>query len=97
MTRLLLYKNKFNNIGDHRFPMLALNSSQNQLKLKQGWYKDMRSWLNHWEINENVALQNINIIKNIVTSKFEEKMWCEKDLAAKIKLRYYKEVINLPL
>ena len=21
-------------------------------------------------------------------------MWCEKDLAAKIKLRYYKEVIN---
>ena len=32
--------------------------------------------------------------KKIVTSKFKEKMWCEKDLAAKRKLRYYKEVIN---
>ena len=37
---------------------------------------------------------NINNIKNIVTSKFKEKMWCEKDLATKRKLRYYKEVIN---
>ena len=49
--------------------------------------------LNHWEIDENVALQNINNIKNIVTTKFKEKMWCEKDLATKRKLRYY-EVIN---
>jgi len=97
MTRLLLYKNKLNNIGDHRLPMLALNSNQNHLRLKQGWYKDMRSWLNHWEINENVALQNINNIKNIVISIFKEKMWCEKDLEAKRKLRYYKEVINLTL
>ena len=45
-------------------------------------------------IEENVALQNINNIKNIVTSKFKEKMWREKDLEAKRKLRYYKEVIN---
>ena len=45
------------------------------------------------EIDENVALQNINNIKNIVTSKFKEKMWCEKDLEAKKKLIYY-EVIN---
>ena len=30
----------------------------------------------------------------IVTSKFKDKMWCEKDLEAKKKLRYYKEVIN---
>ena len=29
-----------------------------------------------------------------VTSNFKEKMWCEKDLEAKRKLRYYKEVIN---
>ena len=49
--------------------------------------------LNHWEIDENVALQNNNNIKNIVTSKFKEKLWCEKDLEAKRKLRYYKEVI----
>ena len=47
--------------------------------------------LNYWEINENYALQNI---KNIVTSKFKEKMWCEKDLVAKRKLNYYKKVIN---
>ena len=75
MTRLLLYKYKINNTGDHRLPKIALNSSQKQLRLKRGWYKDTRSWLNHWEIDENVALQNINNIKNIVTSKFKEKMW----------------------
>ena len=39
-------------------------------------------------------MQNINNIKNIVTYKFKEKMWCEKDLEAKRKLRCYKEVIN---
>ena len=94
MTRLLLYKHKINNMGDHRLPKLGLNSSKNQLRLKRGWYKDTRAWLNHWEIDDNVALQNINNIKNIVTSKFKEKMWREKDLEAKIKLRYYKEVIN---
>ena len=29
ITRLLLYKHKINNMGDHRLPKLALNSSQN--------------------------------------------------------------------
>ena len=33
----------------------------------------------------------INNIRNIVTSKFKEKLWCEKYLEAKRKLRYYKE------
>jgi len=94
MARLLLYKHEINNMRDHRIPKLALHSSQNHLRFKQGWYKDTRAWLNHWEIDENVALQNINNIKNIVTSKFKEKMWREKDLEAKIKLRYYKEIIN---
>ena len=94
MKRLLLYKHKLNNVGDHRLPTLASNSSHNHLRFKRGWYKDTRAWLNHWEIDENVALKNINNIKKIVTSKFKEKMWCEKDLAAKRKLRYYKEVIN---
>ena len=79
---------------DHRLPKLALNSSQNHLRLKRGWYKDTKAWLNLWEIDENDALQNINNIKNIVSSMFKEKMWCEKDLEAKRKLRYYKEVIN---
>ena len=36
----------------------------------------------------------INNIKNIVTSKFKDKLWCEKDLEAKRKSIYYKEVIN---
>ena len=83
MGRLLLYKNKINNMGDHRLPKIALNSNQNHLRLKRGWYKDTRSWLNHWMIDENVALQNINNIKNIIASKFKEKLWCEKDLEAK--------------
>ena len=39
-------------------------------------------------------MKNINNIKNIVTSKFKEKMQCEKDLEARIKLRYYKDIIN---
>ena len=67
MTRLLLYNHKINNMGDHKLPKLALNSSQNHLRLKWGWYKDTRAWLNHWGIDENVALQIINIIKNVFT------------------------------
>ena len=94
MARLLLYKHEINNMRDHRIPKLALHSSQNHQRFKRGWYKDTGAQLNHWEIDENVALQNINNIKNIVTSKFKEKMWCEKDLEAKRKLRYYKEIIN---
>ena len=73
-------------MGDHRLPKLAFNSIQNQPRLKRGWYKDTRAWLNHWEIDETVALQNINNIKNIVSSKFKEKMWCENGLEAKRKL-----------
>ena len=69
-------------MGDHRLPKLALNSSLNHVRLKQGWYKDTIAWLNHQEIDGN-----INNIKNIVTSKFKEKLWCEKDLEAKRKLR----------
>jgi hypothetical protein len=33
-------------------------------------------------------------IKNIITSKFKENLWCDKKLEDKIKLRYYKEVVN---
>ena len=62
----------------NRLP-LYLNSSQYQLRLKRGWYKDIGAWLNHSNINKNIALQNINNIKNIVTSKFKEKLWCEND------------------
>ena len=40
MTRILLYKYKINNMGDHTLPKLAFHSSQNHLRLEQGWYKD---------------------------------------------------------
>jgi hypothetical protein len=44
---------------------------------------------------EENTLQNKDTIKNIIKSKFKEKIWCDKDLdKKKRKLRYYKEVIN---
>ena len=52
------------------------------------------SWLNMWSIDKNVTLQNIDDIKNIITSKFKEKLWCDENLEDKRKLIYYKEVIN---
>jgi hypothetical protein len=51
----------------------------------QGWHKDDKSWLNHWGIKEEVTL---------ITSKFKENVWCNRELEDKRKLRYYKEVIN---
>jgi hypothetical protein len=45
-------------------------------------------------IKEEVILQNTNDIKNIVQAKFKENLWCDKELEDKIKLRYYKEVVN---
>jgi len=41
-------------------------------------------------------LQNKDNIKNITTLKFKDKLWCDKELEGKIKLRYY-EVINANL
>ena len=64
------------------------------MRLKRGWHKDTLACLDLWGVDENVALQNIDYIKNIITSKFKEKVWCEEDLEIKRKLRYYKEVIN---
>ena len=52
------------------------------------------AWLNHWGINENDILQNIDNVKFFIAFKFKEKFWCEENLAVKRKLRYYKEVIN---
>jgi hypothetical protein len=37
---------------------------------------------------------NINNITNIITLKFKEYMWCDKELVDKRKLRYHKEVVN---
>ena len=80
-------------MGNERLPKIALESSQNYLRLKWGWCKDTMAWI-HWGIDENGSLQNINNFKNIITFKFKEKMYYEKDLEVKKKLRYYKEVIN---
>jgi hypothetical protein len=39
-------------------------------------------------------MQNTNNITNIITSKFKENMWRDKELVDKRKLKYYKEVVN---
>ena len=77
-----------------RFPKIASNSSQNHLQLKQGWHNDAMSWLDHWEIKEEIILGNNDNIKNTITSKFKDKLWSDKELEGKLKLRYHKEVIN---
>ena len=52
------------------------------------------AWLNHWGIDENDILQNIDNVKNIIASKFKEKFRSKENLAVKRKLRYNNEVIN---
>ena len=47
MTRYMMYKHKINNMGNERLPKIALESSQNHLRLKRGWCKDAMAWLNH--------------------------------------------------
>ena len=66
MTRYMMYKHKINNMGNERLPKISLNSIQNQLPLKRCWCKDTMDWLNHWGINENDILQNIDNVKNIM-------------------------------
>ena len=46
------------------------------------------AWLNHWGIDENDILQNIDNVKTINTSKLKEKLWREENLAVKRKLGY---------
>jgi hypothetical protein len=43
---------------------------------------------------KETILQNKYTIKKNVKSKFKEKMWCDKVLEEKRKVRYYKDVIN---
>lgn len=74
MTRYLMYKHKINNMGDRKLHKIALKSSQNHLRLKQGWKNDALTWLNHWGIDVNVTLQNIDTIQSIIASKFKEKI-----------------------
>jgi hypothetical protein len=85
---------KLNNMEDKRLPKIASESSRNLLRLKQGWHEDVQTSLSHWGIMEETILQNKDTIKDIIKSKFKEKMWCDKELEEKRKLRYYKDVIN---
>lgn len=39
-------------------------------------------------------MKNKDSIKNIITSKFKDNLWDDKELEGKSKLRYYKEVIK---
>jgi hypothetical protein len=94
MIIYLTYKNKIKNINEKRLPKIASNSSQNHQRLKSGRNKDVKSWINHWEIQEQSIMHSIDNTTNIVTSKFKENMWCDKELVDKRKLRYYKVVIN---
>jgi hypothetical protein len=43
---------------------------------------------------EDIIWENKDTIKKSVKSKFKEKMWCDKELEEKRKLRYYKNVID---
>ena len=81
-------------MGNQRLPKFALKSSHAHLRLNRGWYKNAMTRLHHRGIDGNVTLQNIDNIKNIVTYKIIEKMLDKKEIEVKIKLRYYKEVIN---
>ena len=55
-ARNMMYKHKINKMGNTRLPKIALNSSQNQLRLKRYWCKDTMAWLNHWGIDEKNIL-----------------------------------------
>lgn len=79
-------------------PKIAPNSSQNpHLQHKRGWNSDVKSQLDHSGIKEDNILENKNNIENTIAYKFKDKLWSDKDLEGKMKLRYYKEVINSPL
>jgi hypothetical protein len=71
-----------------RLPKISSKSSPNHHRLKRGWHRDARSWLNYWGIMEDTILQNKDTINNIIKSKFKEKMWRDKELEEKTNLRF---------
>ena len=90
-----MYKKKLYNMEAKRYPKIASKSSQNpHLQLKWGWHKDAECSLDHRGIKEEIILKNNDKIKNIITSKFKDKLWDNMKLERKMKLRYYKEVFN---
>jgi hypothetical protein len=89
-----MYKNKINNMDDTKLLIIVSDSSQTHQWLKRGKHNDVKYWLNHWGIKEEVVLKNTDDIKNMVKAKFKENLWCNKELEDKRKSRYYKEVVN---
>jgi hypothetical protein len=86
MTRYLMYKKKLN-MEEKMLQKIASKSSHNHHQLKQGWHKDAWSWLNYWGIMEDTILQPKDTTKKIVRLKFKEKMWCDKELEEKRKIK----------
>lgn len=50
--------------------------------------------MHHWGVNDEIILKNKDTIKNVITSKVKDKLWEDKELEGKRKLRYYIDVIN---
>jgi len=93
-----MFKKKLYNMQSKRLPKIASNFKQNpHLCLKHGRHKDAQSWLNHWGVNEEIILGRNDSVKDTITSKFRDKLWDNKELEGKRKLRYYKEVIKSTL
>ena len=73
MTRYLMYKNKLNNMEDKRLSKIASKSSHNNHRLKRGWHKDSRSWINYWGIMEDTIFHNKDIIKKTSNQNLRRK------------------------
>ena len=46
----------------------------------QGCHNNVNSWLDQWEIEEEVTSQNIDNLKSSITSKANDKWWFNKNI-----------------
>ena len=80
MFKYLMYKKKLYNTESKRIPKIASNFSKKpHLLLKHGWHKDAESWLNHWGIKEEISMGRKYSVKDIISSKFKDKLWEDKE------------------
>jgi hypothetical protein len=62
---------------DEKLPKILLQTPTKTTFDSRRWHViRMYSPLNHWGVKEEIILQN----KDIITSKFKEKMWCHTKL-----------------
>jgi hypothetical protein len=78
-----MYKNKLNNMEGKRLPKIVSKSNHNNHRLKRGWNKDAQSWPSYWGIMNTPFCRIRILLKNIIKSKFKEKMWCDKEISRK--------------